>query len=252
MAATTRVNTETKDGVAWITLDGPDTRNALDAKAARSLIAAREAIDADPQAGAAVITGATGAFCSGADTDVLNSLRTARADEGYEGLDILYDGFRRFAALRVPTVAAVNGAAVGAGLNLALTADLRVVTESAVLMPGFTAAGIHPGGGHMHLLARAAGGTAAAGMGVFARSVRGRDAVGLGLAWAAVPEGELHTTARDLVTHLAADPALARALKAALRLTVQDTAAWDRAVEIERARQMWSLTRPSDAMPKES
>ncbi|MFJ2173320.1 enoyl-CoA hydratase-related protein [Streptomyces sp. NPDC101062] len=239
----TRIGVETGDGVAWITLDGPETRNALDARASRDLIAACDRIDADPEVGAAVITGVGRAFCSGADTGVLTSLRSAPADEGHEGLDVLYAGFRRFAGLRVPTVAAVNGAAVGAGLNLALAADLRVVAEDALLVSGFTAVGLHPGGGHLHLLGRAAGPTAAAAMGVFARRVRGSEAVGLGLAWAAVPADDLHPTARELVTHLAADPELARALKADLRLTVLDGTAWERAVEIERARQMWSLTR---------
>ncbi|MFJ2443543.1 enoyl-CoA hydratase-related protein [Streptomyces sp. NPDC087658] len=241
--AATRIEMETKDGVAWITLDGPETRNALDARASEALIAACDRIDADPEVGAAVITGTGRAFCSGADTDVLASLRSARADEGYDGLDVLYAGFRRFAGLRVPTVAAVNGAAVGAGLNLALAADLRVMAQDALLVSGFAAVGIHPGGGHLHLLGRAAGSTAAAAMGVFARRVRGAEAVGLGLAWAAVPAVDLHPTVRELIAHLAADPELARALKADLRLTVLDGTAWERSVEIERARQMWSLTR---------
>lgn len=248
MAATTRIDVDVKDGVAWITLVGPGTRNALDARASLDLIAVCDRIDSDPQAGAAVITGAPGAFCSGADTDALTSLRTAPADEVCDGLEVLYAGFRRLAALRVPTVAAVNGAAVGAGLNLALAADLRVVTEDALLVSGFAAVGIHPGGGHLHLLARAAGGAQpAAAMGVFARRVRGAEAVRLGLAWAAVPAEALRSTVEDLVAHLAADPPLGRALKAGLRLTVLDDTAWDRTVEIERARQLWSLTRSSPA-----
>lgn len=252
MAPGTRVDVETKDGVAWITLDGPGTRNALDARSSQDLIAACDRVDADPDIGAAVLTGAHGAFCSGADTDVLTALRTARADEGYDGLDVLYAGFRRVGALRVPTVAAVDGAAVGAGLNLALVADLRLVTERAVLVSRFAAVGIHPGGGHLHLLARAAGASAAAALGVFARPVRGAQAVALGLAHAAVPADELLSTAGELVAHLAADPALARALKADLLLTVHDSAAWERAVEAERARQMWSLTRWSATPEKES
>ena len=114
------------DGVGWITLDGPEHRNALDRKSSADLVAACDEVDADPSVGAVVVTGAGTAFCSGADTSVLASLRSARADEGYDGLDALYSGFRRFAQLSVPSVAAVNGAAVGAGLNLALAADLRI------------------------------------------------------------------------------------------------------------------------------
>ncbi|MBV9024031.1 MAG: enoyl-CoA hydratase/isomerase family protein [Streptomycetaceae bacterium] len=240
---TTRIDVETADGIAWITLDGPDTRNALDAQASENLLAACDRIDTDLSVGAVVITGAGRAFCSGADTAVLSSLRSARADQGYDGLDVLYAGFRRFAALTVPTVAAVNGAAVGAGLNLALAADLRLVAQDAVLVSGFAAIGIHPGGGHLHLLARAAGSRTSSAMGLFARPVTGAQAVDLGLAWGAVPAADLRSAAYDMVKHLGDDPALARALKADLRLTVLDSTAWERAIEIERARQMWSLTR---------
>jgi enoyl-CoA hydratase len=244
--AATRVELSIAGGIAWITLDGPERRNALDRQAALDLVAACEQIDADPAVGAAVITGTGTAFCSGADTGILNGLRSARADEGYEGLDVLYSGFRRFAALTVPTVAAVNGAAVGAGLNLALAADLRVAAENALFMSGFAAIGLHPGGGHLHLLARAAGPTVAAAAGVFAQPIRAERAVATGLAWAVVPLEELRSAAAELVRHLAADPPLARALAADLHRTVFDGADWERAVEVERARQMWSLTRPGN------
>jgi enoyl-CoA hydratase len=241
----TRVDVVIADGAAWITLDGPQRRNALDQDAAADLIAACDRIDDDPDIGVAVITGAGSAFCSGADTAILNRLRTARADEGYDGLELLYAGFKRFATLTVPSVAAVNGAAVGAGLNLALAADLRVMADSAVFVSGFSAIGIHPGGGHLHLLARAAGPATAAAAGVFAQPVRAAQAVASGLAWAAVPADELAATCSELIAHLAADPPLARALAADLKRTVYDVAGWDRAVEVERARQMWSLTRPT-------
>ena len=240
----TRIDLTLADGTAWITLDGPATRNALDDRSAADLIAVCAEIDADPGVGAAIITGAGAAFCSGADTRVVDGLRGARPDEMYEGLDDLYGAFRRFGQLGVPTVAAINGPAVGAGLNLALAADLRIVADEAVLVSGFARIGLHPGGGHLHLLARAGGAGLAAAAGVFACSIGAEQAVALGLAWAAVPADELTRAAERSVAHLAADPPLARALAATLRRTVTDSAAWDRAVEIERARQMWSLSRP--------
>ncbi|MEU4227010.1 enoyl-CoA hydratase-related protein [Nonomuraea sp. NPDC026600] len=239
----TRVEVAVADGTAWITLDGPERRNALDTEAAADLVAACERIDADATIGAVIITGAGPAFCSGADTAVLDRLRGARGDEVYEGLDELYAAFRRFGALGVPTVAAVNGPAIGAGMNLALAADLRIVSDDAVFVSGFAAIGLHPGGGHLHLIARAGGAGPAAAMGVFGRRVDARRAVAAGLAWAAVPAAELLASAGVLVAQLAADPALARALTATLRHTVLGADAWDRAVEIERARQMWSLPR---------
>ena len=240
----TRIELRIASGTAWITLDGPATRNALDTQAAGDLVAACAQIDADPGVGAAIITGAGQAFCSGADTRVIAGLRGARPDEAYDGLEIVYGAFRRVGQLGVPTVAAINGAAVGAGLNLALASDLRLVASGAVLVSGFAAIGLHPGGGHLHLLARAGGTGIAAAAGVFAHPITADRAVTSGLAWAAVPAADLVPAAERAVTHLAADPPLARALAATLRRTVTDLTAWDRSVEIERARQMWSLSRP--------
>ncbi len=242
--AGTRVELSVSNGTARITLDGPATRNALDARAAADLLAACGEIDADPGVGAAIITGAGPAFCSGADTRVLDGLRGGRPDEIHDGLENLYGAFRRVGQLSVPTVAAINGAAVGAGLNLALVADLRIVASDAVLVSGFARIGLHPGGGHLHLLARAGGVGIAAAAGVFARHMTADHAVAAGLAWTAVPGAELLVVAEQSVAHLAADPPLARALAATLRRTVADATAWERAVEIERGRQMWSLSRP--------
>ncbi|HEU5265338.1 MAG TPA: enoyl-CoA hydratase-related protein [Jatrophihabitans sp.] len=239
----TRIGLDIADGVAWITLDGPGQRNALDAESAAALIEVCERVDADEAVGATVITGADPAFCSGADRAHLAQLRTAAPDAVYEGLDAVYVAFRRFGELSMPTVAAVNGAAVGAGVNLALAADLRVLADTAVLASGFAGIGLHPGGGHLNLLARAGGPALAAAMGVFAQPVGAERAVATGLAWTAVPPEELRDTVTGLVTHLAADPPLARALAASLHRTAFDTAGWDRAVEVERARQMWSLPR---------
>ena len=240
----TRIELRIASGTAWITIDGPATRNALDTQAAGDLVAACAQIDADPGVGAAIITGAGQAFCSGADTRVIAGLRGARPDEAYEGLEILYGAFRRVGQLSVPTVAAINGAAVGAGLNLALSTDLRLVASDAILLSGFAAIGLHPGGGHLHLLARAGGAGIAAAAGVFARPISADQAVTAGLAWTAVPAADLLPVAERSVAHLAADPPLARALAATLRRTVADPTVWERAVEIERARQMWSLSRP--------
>ncbi|MHA3700857.1 enoyl-CoA hydratase-related protein [Jatrophihabitans sp. YIM 134969] len=238
----TTVRLDVADGAAWITLDGPATRNALDDTAAGALVDALDRVDADPGVGVAVVTGAGGAFCSGADTRVLEGLRARRPDEVYHGLDRLYAAFRRVGTLRVPTVAAVEGAAVGAGVNLALATDLRIVTDTARFVSGFARVGLHPGGGHLHLLARAAGAGTAAAVGVFAQPLDARQALAAGLAHDVVAGADLHGAVSAAVQHLAADPPLARAITHTLRCTVLDTADWDRAVEIERARQMWSLT----------
>src|SRR5207249_9322010 len=138
--------------------------------------------------------------------------------------------------------AAVRGAAVGAGLNLALAADLRIVARDARLISGFARIGVHPGGGHFGLLTRAAGRQAAAAMGLFGCEVSGDRAVSLGLAWQAVDDAEVDAVAFDLARRAAADPPLAREMVASLRR--QDGwPSWDAGVAIERAPQLWSFRR---------
>src|SRR5581483_640624 len=100
---------------------------------------------------AVIVTGAGSAFCAGADLSNLGS-RPAR-----ESLHQIYDGFLAVADCTLPTVAAVNGPAVGAGLNLALACDVRIAGPKAVFDPRFQKLGIHPGGGATWMLQRAAG-----------------------------------------------------------------------------------------------
>jgi enoyl-CoA hydratase len=133
---------------------------------------------------------------------------------------------------------------VGAGLNLALAADLRVMVTGARLVSGFSRLGMHPGGGHLHLLGRAGGAPVAAAMGIFSQPLSAERALAAGVAWAVVEPSELRSAVTTLVAPLAADPELARTLATDLRTTVHDPDAWDRAIELERAWQGWSLGRP--------
>ena len=105
------------DRVATITVNDPDRRNAVTAEISAALRAAVDAAEADTDVHAVVVTGAGKAFCAGADL-------TALGEAAEEGLRVIYDGFLALADCILPTIAAVNGAAVGAGLNLALAADV--------------------------------------------------------------------------------------------------------------------------------
>lgn len=238
---TTTVTLAVDAGLARITLDGPTTRNALDKAGAAALADACAAVDADATVGVAVITGAGGAFCSGAVRGALAALADAPADRMYDELGAVYRAFERVGRLAVPTIARIEGAAVGAGLNLALATDLRLAAPDARLISGFAAIGIHPGGGHLHLLARTAGRQAAAALGVFARPLTAREAKDAGLVWDV--DDDLDALVDAAAAPLRADPELARALKASLELTTSGADAWSAATEVERARQMWSLTR---------
>jgi enoyl-CoA hydratase len=145
-----RVLLEVDSGVALITVNDPDRRNAVTEEISAGLRLAVENSQNDPNVHAVVVTGAGKAFCAGAD---LSALGAAAED----GLRRLYDGFLAIAECALPTVAAVNGPAVGAGLNMALACDVRIAGPAAVFDPRFQKLGIHPGGGMTWMLQRAVG-----------------------------------------------------------------------------------------------
>lgn len=140
--------------VAVITVNDPDRRNAITAESSERLRQAVERAEADPGVHAVVVTGAGKAFCAGAD---LTALGAAGGGAAETGLQQLYDGFMAVSTCRLPTIAAVNGAAVGAGLNLALAADVRIAGPAAVFDARFQKLALHPGGGATWMLQRAVG-----------------------------------------------------------------------------------------------
>lgn len=140
--------------VALITVNDPDRRNALTDEISALLRAAVEGAEDDPDVHAVVVTGAGKAFCAGADLSALGAAGHAGAAEG---LRRIYDGFMAVANCTLPTIAAVNGPAVGAGLNLAMAADVRIAGPGAVFDTRFQKLGLHPGGGATWMLQRALG-----------------------------------------------------------------------------------------------
>lgn len=145
---------EKRDRVALITVNDPDRRNAVTGSISERLREAVTRAEADTAVHTVIVTGAGSAFCAGADLAALASAGDGAAEEG---LRRLYDGFLAVADCTLPTVAAVNGPAVGAGLNLALACDVRIAGPRALFDPRFQKLGIHPGGGMTWMLQRAAG-----------------------------------------------------------------------------------------------
>jgi enoyl-CoA hydratase len=232
------VLTDIADGVAVVTLDAPDRRNALTLAMVDEITAALEAVEADPGVGALVVTGTAPAFCAGADLSHLG-------DSQREGLLAIYEGFLRIGRSPLPSIAAVNGAAVGAGVNLALVCDVVVAAASARFDTRFLQLGIHPGGGHTWMLQRRVGPQAAAAMVLFGAVLGGQAAADAGLAWACVPDDELLATARSLAAVAAAAP---RDLVEKIRRTMIDVRAIDEhgdAVERELEPQVWSINQPA-------
>jgi enoyl-CoA hydratase len=225
---------DVRDRAALITVNDPDRRNAVTGEISAGLRAAVTRAEADTDVHAVIVTGAGSVFCAGAD----------------EGLRALYDGFLAVADCALPTVAAVNGPAVGAGLNLALACDVRIAGPRALFDARFQKLGIHPGGGMTWMLQRAAGPEVA------------RAALLFGMrfdAEAAVRHGVALSVADDPVAaafELAAGPASAPrdvvlATKATMRRTISpgavDTDQHVFAVEAEVGPQAQSIRSPDFA-----
>jgi enoyl-CoA hydratase len=235
------VRVEQRDHVAVVTLVDVERRNAMTARMVDEIVATFDVLEVDDTTAAVVITGEAPAFCSGADVSSLGALASARDDRDRRSVTSIYEGFLRVLRSSLPTVAAVNGPAVGAGLNLALACDVRIAATSARFDTRFLKIGIHPGGGHTWMLERAVGPQAAAAMVLFGAVIDGRRAAEIGLAWACHPEDALLDAAVEFAGGAARAPIplLARA-KATLH-----GVAWqpdfEAAVATEVEHQAWSL-----------
>jgi enoyl-CoA hydratase len=233
------------DGVARIILNNPRRKNAITLAMAADIAAFCDRIESDPSIGAVVVDAKGGYFCSGADTrDLASSSADPASPEAVQRTSAVYGAFVRVGSLPVPTIAVVTGGAVGAGLNLAMAADIMVVTPDTVLDSGFSARGIHPGGGHISLLGRALGWSGAVALAACGQSLTGTEAVERGLAYTAVAAEDIPNTVDGLVRTAAADPELTRRIMTSARLELGPPAvSWSSALEIERGVQMWSMSR---------
>ncbi len=225
------------DRVGTVTLNNPGERNTLTQPMVAEIVAAFDALEADPGVGAIVVTGAPPAFCAGANLGNLGSA------EG-PGLRTIYEGFLRVGRCELPTLAAVNGAAVGAGMNLALVCDVRLAARRAKFDTRFLQLGIHPGGGHTWMLQRAVGPQAAAATVLFGEVLDGTQAERVGLAWRCVEDDALSATAHEMAARAADAP---RELSIRTKETLRDMASiatHEDAVDREIEPQVWSTRQP--------
>jgi len=202
---------QVENHVALITINDPERRNAVTAEISAGLRAAVDAAEANTDVHALIVTGAGKAFCAGADL-------TALGEATEDGLRTIYDGFLAVANCTLPTIAAVNGAAVGAGLNLALAADVRIAGPAAIFDPRFQKLGIHPGGGATWMLQRAVGVQAARASLLFGMRFDAEAAVRYGLALDVADDPV--AAAKELAAGPAAAPReVVLATKASMRAT---------------------------------
>ena len=195
------------DSIATITLQSASTRNAIDINVVREMHHVLDQIQKDAAIRALVLTGRDGVFCSGVDLHSVNLENPEARQQGHHELRKFMDPLvLRFSELRHPIVAAVNGAAVGAGMSLALVCDIIVIAESAFLWPSFARVGLVPDAGVTFRLARRIGGGRAIASLLLAEKIDARQAVEWGLAYASVPPSEVLSAAQQVAQRLAAGP----------------------------------------------
>jgi len=197
------------DSIARIAINRPDKRNALNADTRTALIAALEDVLYDDAVHAVVLGSEGGYFCAGGDIDSMAGL-DARA--GRTRMKQNHRIVRLLAESEKPLVAAVEGYGVGAGAGLALLADTIVLGESAVIGFPFFNVGLIPDYGILHTLPRRVGDARARQLLLYARMVKGRDALDVGLADEVVPDGTAEEVAFARARSLAAMPPFAFAL----------------------------------------
>lgn len=228
---------EIADGVATLTLNNPDERNTMTAPMVAEIVAAMDRIEGDSAIGAIVVTGTAPAFCAGANLGNL-----AEADG--ESLGVIYEGFLRIAHSPLPTIAAVNGAAVGAGMNLALGCDVRIAAKRAKFDTRFLQLGIHPGGGHTWMLRRIVGPQVTAATVLFGDVLDGAEAQRVGLAYRCVEDADLMSVAHEMAARSASAP---RELVIETKKTIAamaDVQTHPDAVARELTPQLWSTRQP--------
>ena len=185
---------EARGSVALVTLNRPQALNSFTRAMHRDLWAALDRLEADPSMRALVITGAGRGFCAGADLAEFDFEPgpdlVKRADPGPVIDQAFNPTVRRLQALRVPTIAAVNGVAAGAGASLAMTCDLAVAASNAVFIQAFSRIGLVPDAGGSWFLVKRLGLARALGCALLGDKLSATDAKEQGMIWDVAPEGQ--------------------------------------------------------------
>lgn len=213
------------DGVATLVLDDPERRNAMTARMGHELAARCDELAGDSELRAVVLTGTPPAFSAGGDLDMLEDLAHRTRTQGFDAtatMRAFYDRFLSVDRLPVPVVAAVNGHAVGAGLCVALAADIRIIAQEAKVGCNFSQLGLHPGMGATWYLPRLLG-TERAAVWLYTGSLfDGATAAAQGLALESLPAVQVLDRAQELAASIAAaSPVVVRQLTRNLRSSPQ-------------------------------
>lgn len=201
---------EKTDGVVTLTMNQPEVRNALSGNTAvDDFVTACVRISTDPSVRSVILTGAGSAFSSGGNVKDMRRHFETTVDSATIR-DEYRHGIQRLTLavynLEVPIIAAVNGAAIGAGCDLACMCDIRIASEKAIFAESFVKVGIVPGDGGAWLLPRVVGMSRAAEMAFTGETISASDALACGLVSRVVPPERLIDEARLLASRIAANP----------------------------------------------
>ncbi|TMF88694.1 MAG: 2-(1,2-epoxy-1,2-dihydrophenyl)acetyl-CoA isomerase [Chloroflexi bacterium] len=193
--------------VLTLTLNRPETLNALNRQTTQALTAALEAAGRDPEVGAIILTGAGRAFCAGADLkDVAARAQAGESDLGEDLRANYAPMIRAIRACPTPVIAALNGTAAGAGLSLALACDLRIAAAGAQLIVVFVRVGLVPDAGSLFFLTRMLGLSKATELAMTGDPLTAEEGKKLGVISAVVPAEQLMPAAVARANELAAGP----------------------------------------------
>ncbi|MFI6904300.1 enoyl-CoA hydratase/isomerase family protein [Nonomuraea sp. NPDC050394] len=211
------------DGVVWVTFNLPDRRNAMTDAMTRRWSQEMAALAQDRTARCVVITGAGSAFSAGGDLSWLSERATESVPDLRDRMLTFYRTWLSITHLEIPTIAAVNGAAVGAGLCLALACDLVYAADDAKLLAPFTSLGLHPGMAATYLLPKTGGLRLAREMLLTGRVLTGAEAASEGLINRAFAGNDLRRSVQEIALKVASTaPIAAKLTKSALNGDHQD------------------------------
>jgi len=213
MSEAQEVLVEDRGHVRWLILNRPEAMNAITGDMLARLNDVLKAADDDPDVRVVVLTGAGRAFCSGLD------LKQAARGEGIGGAGLASAGARHYSTREIctvtlqrmdtPVIGAINGAAAGYGLDLALGCDMRLMADTAILMPGFARMGVIPESGGTWYLPRLLGWAKACEVSMLGDTLRAEAAEAYGLVNRVVPAAQFEDTVTTWAEKIAGNAPLA-------------------------------------------
>lgn len=209
-AASPLVLEERSEGIATLRLNRPEKLNALNVELGRTLVQSLIHAGDDKSVRVIVLTGAGRAFCAGGDISLLRDVRMRHASHELEGLLVAGKEIcMAIATMPKPVIAAVNGPAVGGGMNLALAADIRIAAENAIFAESFGRIGLYPDFGGTYFLPRIVGAALAAELFYTGETLAAEDALRLGIVNRVFPAEKFEEETRRIAEGLVAAPPLA-------------------------------------------